>query len=180
MGVYVEREVSYVILLVENRPPPTSADPDIRHTNANNLIYFRKPRPVPSDVHQVITTSMLAMKVSICVGVIVSSLRLQPCFAFNMPKELGGWSYRSRSSGVGVTSQSPSESPPEMRLRAEAIQLKYDLVVLAERTRRGVSRHLIYVSHQHVSIQPNSQRSFLSSSTNSSLHPDLIETRRSE
>jgi hypothetical protein len=122
---------------------------------------------------------MLARKVSICVGVFVSSLRLQPCIAFNMPKELGRWAYRSRPSGVRVTSQSSSESPPEMILRAEAIQLKQDLVTLAERTRRGVSRHLLpfVCASPNVSIQPNSQRSFVS---NSSLHPDPIETRRSE
>jgi hypothetical protein len=72
----------------------------------------------------------------------VLSLRLQPCFAFHVTKEVGGGSHRSRSSSAGTTVKSSSvaeESPPEMRLNADAIRLKNDIIELAEKTRRGVS-----------------------------------------
>ncbi|KAL3816389.1 hypothetical protein ACHAXA_008359 [Cyclostephanos tholiformis] len=82
---------------------------------------------------------MMGSKVSVCAAVFVLWLQLQLCFTFHIPKELGGGSYWSRSIGVGATPQSSSESPPEIRLHAEAIRCKDDLIALAERTCRGFS-----------------------------------------
>ena len=124
---------------------------------------------------------MMGSKFSVCTAVFSAlSLRLQPCFTFHMPTELRSGSFRSRSSRVGATIQSSSateQCPPEIRLNAEAIRFKDDLIALAERTRRGVSSRPSTRLSVHSTVT-NNRFLLLSSNKFSASRSDRDEAKR--